>query len=67
MPKTTYVAASAIHGKGLFASTPISAGSVIGWLNGKLKTDGGTYVLWINEHQGIEVLCDFKYIKTSRS
>ncbi len=65
MPKTTYVAASAIHSKGLFASTLISAGAVIGWLNGKPSEDNGTYVLWINESRGVEVLCDFKYINHS--
>lgn len=62
MPETTYVADSAIHGKGLFANTLISAGTVIGWLNGEPSADNGTYVLWISESRGIEVLCDFKYI-----
>ena len=35
MHKNTYVAVSAIHGKGLFANTAIAGGEVIGWLNGK--------------------------------
>ncbi len=63
--ETTYVANSAIHGKGLFANTPISAGTVIGWLNGKPSAANNTYVLWVNESRGIEVLCDFKYINHS--
>ena len=62
MRKNTYVAASAIHGKGLFANTAIAGGDVIGWLNGKPCSSDGAYVLWISERQGIEVLCDLKYI-----
>ena len=62
MHKNTYVAASAIHGKGLFANSAIAGGDVIGWLNGKPCSSDGAYVLWISERQGIEVLCDLKYI-----
>ena len=62
MHKNTYVAASAIHGKGLFASTAIAGGDVIGWLNGKPCSTDGAHVLWISERQGIEVLCDLRYI-----
>ncbi len=65
MVENTYVAASGIHGMGLFANTLISAGTVIGWLNGKPSTDNGTYVLWISESRGVEVLCEFKYINHS--
>jgi hypothetical protein len=62
MQKNTYVAVSAIHGKGLFANTVIAGGDVIGWLNGKPCSTDGAYVLWISERQGIEVLCDLRYI-----
>ena len=65
MHKNTYVAASAIHGKGLFATTTIPGGSIIGWLNGKPCSTDGAYVLWISGRQGIEVLCDLKYINHS--
>lgn len=62
MIENTYVAASEIHGKGLFASVSISAGEVIGWLQGRPSNSDDCYVLWISARQGIEVLCDFKYI-----
>jgi hypothetical protein len=62
MHKNTYVAVSAIHGKGLFANSVIAGGDVIGWLNGKPCSTDGAYVLWISERQGIEVLCDLRYI-----
>lgn len=62
MHKNTYVAASTIHGKGLFATATIPGGSIIGWLNGKPCSTDGAHVLWISERQGIEVLCDLKYI-----
>ena len=65
MHKNTYVAASAIHGKGLFAKTAIPGGAIIGWLEGKPSTIDGDYILWISERQGIEVLCDLKYINHS--
>ena len=65
MIEYTYIAASKIHGKGLFASVDIPAGSIIGWLTGKPCDRNGSYVLWISENQGIEVLCDLKYINHS--
>ena len=65
MIDNTYVAASRIHGKGLFASSLITAGSIIGWLQGRPSTVDGSHVLWISETQGIEVLCDLRYINHS--
>jgi hypothetical protein len=65
MHKKTYVAASLIHGKGLFAKTAIADGEVIGWLNGKPCSTDAAHVLWISERQGIEVLCDLRYINHS--
>ena len=65
MIDNTYVAESKIHGKGLFVSSSILAGSIIGWLTGKPSAKDGNYVLWISESQGIEVICNFKYINHS--
>ena len=61
----TYVAASQIHGKGLFAAINIPAGSVIGWIVGRPSALDGSHVLWIDEARGIEVLCQLKYINHS--
>jgi SET domain-containing protein len=65
MSDNIYVADSAIHGKGLFARTTIPGGATIGWLNGKPCSTDGDYVLWISEREGIEVLCDLRYINHS--
>ena len=62
MHKNTYVAISAIHGQGLFAKIAITGGSIIGWVEGKPCSTDGDFILWISERQGIEVLCDFRYI-----
>ena len=65
MIENTYVAASDIHGQGLFAKSRIRGGTVIGWLQGRPCTEDGDHVLWISEHQGIEVMCDLRYINHS--
>lgn len=65
MTTRTYVANSNIHGKGLFAESTIAAGTTIGWLQGRPAEVDGDYVLWINERQGIEVICDLRYINHS--
>ena len=65
MIKNTYVAPSRIHGSGLFARIPIKGGEVIGYLQGRPSKVDGDYVLWISETQGIEVLCDLRYINHS--
>lgn len=65
MIKNTYVAASKIHGQGLFARAPIKSGDIIGWLEGKPCRENGSYVLWISERHGIEVTCDLRYINHS--
>ena len=62
MASNTYVAASGIHGKGLFAGSFFRKGTTIGWLTGKPFSHDGTHVLWIDANQGIEVLCQFRYI-----
>ena len=65
MIKNTYVAPSAIHGRGLFASTPIRGGDVIGYLQGRPSSEDGDYVLWISATRGIEVICDLRFINHS--
>ena len=58
----TYVDDSPIHGKGLFAAEAIARGTVIGYLDGRPSRDDGSYVLWIGPAEGIEVLCDLRFI-----
>ncbi len=65
MPASTYVAASLIHGRGLFAAAEITSGTVIGWLRGVPAEQDGPHVLWIDADAGIEVQCDLKYINHS--
>jgi SET domain-containing protein len=65
MQVTTFVADSRIHGKGLFAGTPISAGTVIGWLQVRPAERDGTYILWLDENRAVEVVCDLRYINHS--
>ena len=64
MPKNgyTYVADSAIHGKGLFARRRIGRGTIIGRVEGKPSRRDGTYVLWLSASEGFEVQCDLRYI-----
>ena len=62
MLDSTYVAASGIHGMGLFAGRFIRKGAIIGWLKGDPCRDDGPHVLWISASLGIEVTCDLKYI-----
>lgn len=65
MIENTYVAASAIHGRGLFAAAPIPGGTVIGFLEGRPSARDGRYVLWIGPDQAVEVTCNLKYINHS--
>lgn len=54
------------HGKGLFAAEPIAEGTILGYLNGETTLDDGIYTLWLNDHLGFRVCCDFKYINHRR-
>lgn len=65
--KLTYVDKSPIHGKGLFARSVISKGTIIGTLEGQHCAQDGRYVLWLSETAGFEVSCDFKYINHSKN
>jgi SET domain-containing protein len=60
-----FVDDSPIHGKGLFAKTFISSGSVIGVVQGQPTTTDGAHVLWIDENKGFHVQCDMRYINHS--
>ena len=59
--KKYYVKESAIHGKGLFASTDIDKNETIGTIKYNPTVEDGPYVLWIDD-QAILVVCDLKYI-----
>lgn len=62
-----FVDASPIHGRGLFARTFIPAGEEIGTIEGHYTTTDGDHVLWIDEHTGIHVECDLRYINHSEN
>lgn len=62
MQASTYIAASPIHGFGLFAARPIAQGTIIGWLSGIPCTEDGDHVLWLSAERGVEVTCELKYI-----
>ncbi len=64
-PKNVYVAKSPIHGKGLFAARHIPAGELLGMVSGDWTTTDGPYVLWVDEHRGFKVRCNFRYINHS--
>ena len=65
MQADTFVADSDIHGKGLFAAHRIPAGATIGQLRVRPAEVDGSYVLWLSETEGVEVICDLKYINHS--
>ena len=65
MTASIYVAPSLIHGLGLFAAEKIDCDQVIGWLQGRPCDQDGSHVLWISEHDAIEVLCDLRFINHS--
>lgn len=50
--RMVYVAASPIHGRGLFAREPIGAGVYVGTYEGPAAKRNGKYVLWVYEHDG---------------
>ena len=65
MTDKTYIAASRIHGRGLFASEDIAAGEIIGWLEGEPCVEDGSYVLWLSENEGFRVTCGLRFINHS--
>ncbi len=59
------VSNSSIHGKGLFATTRIKKGTLIGNVEGRKTKRNGSYVLWITDDQGFLVQNEMKYINHS--
>ena len=65
MRVATFVADSEIHGKGLFATRRIAAGTIIGKLRVKPAVADDIYVLWLSETEAVEVTCKLRYINHS--
>lgn len=64
--KSAYIVkTSAIHGKGLFATSKIQEGEVIGTIPFNPVEEDGPYVLWIDHDTGVRVDCDLKFINHS--
>ena len=47
-----YIAASPIHGRGLFAATTLISGQLIGVYDGPVVDEDGDHVLWIEDESG---------------
>lgn len=47
-----YIDHSPIHGRGLFAAKPISAGQLIGVYQGPIVREDNPHVLWIEDQNG---------------
>lgn len=60
-----YVSRSPIHGRGLFAATPIRVGQVIGRVEGVPARRNGPHVLWLSANRGLRVTCDLRFINHS--
>ena len=60
-----FVDDSPIHGRGLFARTFIPAGAEIGTIAGQYTATDGDHVVWLDEHTGILVESDLRYINHS--
>lgn len=54
LEKLIFVEESPIHGKGVFCRIPIPQGCYIGTYESDPSLEDGTYVLWIEEEDGIE-------------
>lgn len=55
---------STIHGTGLFATSPISSGTVLGYCRTRKTCAPSDYTLWL-ESGPVEVTCRLKYINHS--
>ncbi|MFC1797601.1 SET domain-containing protein [Pseudomonadota bacterium] len=47
-----FVQKSPIHGRGLFAAQALSNGEMIGFYEGPVVSEDGTYVLWVEDTPG---------------
>jgi len=67
-----FVADSAIHGRGLFASKEICEGSYIGFYEGWETADNGPHVLWVQQSDkdddwlGYDGTNELRYLNHSR-
>ncbi|GGX68472.1 SET domain-containing protein [Saccharospirillum salsuginis] len=61
MKKTVQVATSEIHGRGLFATRRIKAGTLIGHCQTRPTKTENDYTLWL-ETGPVDVTCELKYI-----
>ena len=57
-----YVAASTIHGTGMFAARALEADLSLGRLAGMPTHEDGMHVLWLTDELGLEVTNDFRFI-----
>lgn len=65
LPEKLYIAESPIHGNGLFAKTDIQEGEILGTIQGRRAFSNGPYILWVTEHYGLRITCDFRFINHS--
>jgi len=56
---------SSIHGRGLFATRFIPAGTTVGILEGHHVVDDGPHVLWLDDQRGFHVTNDLCFINHS--
>ena len=55
---------SGIHGRGLFAAEPISAGTLVGWCEVEPADPPGPHTLWC-ETGPVNVVCDLRFTNHS--
>lgn len=66
MKESLAVRRSPIHGRGLFATRPIAADTVIGRYRTEPTDRPGPYSLWSGEHRDCEdVICRFRFLNHS--
>ncbi len=56
---------SKTHGRGLFATTFIHKGIIVGRVEGRSTNRDGPYVLWLDDQHGIEVTNELRFINHS--
>lgn len=62
MTKCYRVEKSAIHGKGLFARTKITQGTVLGMCATRPVSEAGLHTLTLHDGSLVDVTCSLKYI-----
>ena len=60
------VADSKIHGRGLFAASPIDAGTTIGTCETVKTEKPGEHTLWLDDGP-VDVTCDLRFINHSKT